>query len=87
MNQNTLYIGQDSEMKLERTEIEPNAHGFYDVTEIPATGISMKALEGEWINRKMQGGNFDGMEVTYYFYQCDMLYAQYMMTVTEPDGI
>ncbi|MBP0968387.1 MAG: hypothetical protein J5722_12190 [Oscillospiraceae bacterium] len=87
VNQNTLYIGQDSEMKLERTEIEPNAHGFYDVTEIPATGISMKALEGEWINRKMQGGNFDGMEVTYYFYQCDMLSAQYMMTVTEPDGI
>ena len=87
VNQNTLYIGQDSEMKLERTEIEPNAHGFYDVTEIPATGISMKALEGEWINRNMQGGNFDGMQVTYYFCQCDMLSAQYMMTVTEPDGI
>ena len=86
VNQNTLYIGHDSEMKLERTEIEPNAHGFYDVTENPATGISMKALEGEWINRKMQGGNFDGMQVTYYFYQCDMLSAPYIMTVTEPDG-
>lgn len=86
VNQNTLYVGQDSAMKLERTEIEPNAHGFYDVTEIPATGISMKALEGEWINPNMQGGNFDGMQVAYYFCHCDMLSGQYIMTVTEPDG-
>lgn len=48
MNQNKLYVGQTEEQMLVRETVVPNAYGYFDAEEMPAAGISMKALAGEW---------------------------------------
>lgn len=50
MNRNTLYVGQTAEQMLVRETAVPNDYGYYDIAEMPVSGISMKALDGEWKN-------------------------------------
>ena len=49
---------------------EPNEYGFYRVTSAPPTGISIAALEGEWIN----GGQY------LVFHDCDLYEGEYVIT-------
>ena len=84
-NRNTLYIGQTGEQVLTHAEAVPNDYGFYDVTDAPASGVSVKALNGEWINPYVPFGNWEGCAVSFFFDSYYLYAGSFTMTVSE-DG-
>ncbi len=75
-NQNTLYVGQTEEQMLVRETAVPNTYGYFDAEEMPAAGISMKALAGEWKHE----------EASLYIYNCTEQDAQFKM-FTDDEGM
>ena len=84
-NRNTLYIGQAGEQILTHEEAVPNDYGFYDVTDAPASGISVKALNGEWINPYVPFGNWEGCTATILFDSYYLYSGSFTMTLSDDD--
>jgi LPXTG-motif cell wall-anchored protein len=59
-NRNTLFVGMTAEQILTHEEAVPNDYGYYDADDVPESGISVTALDGEWIIPYVPFGNWEG---------------------------
>ena len=84
-NRNTLTIGQVGEQILTHAEAVPNDYGFYDADDAPESGVSVTALNGEWVNPYVPSGNWEGCAVSFFF-ECYALYNGYfIMTISDDE--
>ena len=84
-NRNTLYIGQTGEQVLTHAEAVPNDYGFYDADDAPESGVSVKALNGEWVNPYVPSGNWEGCAVSFFFESYALYNGFFTMTISDEE--